>query len=275
MRDLVAGWRRQDASIGLVPTMGALHAGHLSLVTACAAENSRTVVSIFVNPLQFGPGEDFARYPRDLGADLAAIQGLGVDAVFAPSLAEMYPAAATTRVRVSGIDEVLEGASRPGHFEGVATVVSKLFWAVRPNRAYFGRKDAQQVAVLSRLAADLGTGIEIRPCPIVREADGLALSSRNAYLSEAERAAAVVLYRTLRRADAAWRDGERDPGRLREEMRSELSAEPLAEIDYAETVDPDDFRSPGRLAVLAVRVGATRLIDNHLLGEAFEIRPAG
>ncbi|GAC1617759.1 MAG: pantoate--beta-alanine ligase [Candidatus Dormibacteraceae bacterium] len=275
MRDLVAAWRRQDASVGLVPTMGALHAGHLSLVGASAAENSRTVVSIFVNPLQFGPGEDFARYPRNLGADLAAIEGLGVDAVFAPSLAEMYPAGATTRVRVSGIDEVLEGASRPGHFEGVATVVSKLFWAVRPNRAYFGLKDAQQVAVLSRLAADLGTGIEIRPCPIVREGDGLALSSRNAYLSEAERAAALVLYRSLRRADAAWRDGERDPDRLREEMRSELTAEPLAQIDYAETVDPGDFRSPGRLAVLAVRVGATRLIDNHLLGEAFEIRPAG
>ena len=255
--------------------MGALHAGHLSLVRASAGENARTVVSIFVNPLQFGPGEDFGRYPRRLEADLDALRGLGADVVFAPSVAEMYPPAAVTRVRVTGLEELLEGASRPGHFEGVATVVSKLFWTVRPDRAYFGRKDAQQVAVISRMAADLGTGIEIRPCPIVRGPDGLALSSRNSFLGPAERRAATVLSRSLRRADTAWREGERDGERLRELIRAEVLAEPLAEIDYAELVDPVDFQSPGRLAVLAVRVGATRLIDNHLLGESFDNPPSG
>jgi len=275
LRDLVAGWRRDGLSVGLVPTMGALHAGHLSLVRAAAVENERVVVSIFVNPLQFGPGEDFARYPRDLGGDLEALDGMGVGAVFAPRLEEMYPSGATTRVRVGELDEVLEGARRPGHFEGVATVVTKLFWAAQPDRAYFGQKDAQQAALVTRLAEDLLTGISIRVCPIVREPDGLALSSRNAYLSAAERKAALVLSRALSRANEACLAGEEDPGRLRPILQRELAAEPLAEVDYAELVDPADFRSPGRLAVLAARFGSTRLIDNHLLGVRFETSPSG
>jgi pantoate--beta-alanine ligase len=269
MRDLVGGWRRAGQTVGLVPTMGALHAGHLSLVTASLAENDRTVVSIFVNPLQFGPGEDFELYPRDFERDLLALDGLVVDAVFAPRVKEMYAAGATTRVRVGGIDEVLEGLHRPGHFEGVATVVAKLFWATHPNRAYFGQKDAQQAAVVTRLAADLGTGITVRTCPIVREPDGLALSSRNAYLDPAARLAAPALSRSLRRANDAYLEGERDHDALLRTLRQEIAGEPLVTADYAEIVDPADFRSPGRLAVLAARVGTTRLIDNHLLGERF------
>jgi pantoate--beta-alanine ligase len=269
LRDTVAKWRREDRSVGLVPTMGALHAGHLSLVSASLAENDRTVVSIFVNPLQFGPAEDFERYPRDLEQDLRALDGLGVDAVFAPTVAEMYSPGATTRVRVGGLDEVLEGAHRPGHFEGVATVVSKLFWAARPDRAYFGQKDAQQAALVTRLAKDLGTGITVRTCPIVREADGLALSSRNAYLDGEARQAALVLSRSLRLANEAFLGGEADFVALRRLLHAELAAEPLVTPDYAELVDPDDFRTVGQLAVLAVKVGPTRLIDNHLLGVQF------
>jgi pantoate--beta-alanine ligase len=268
-RDIVAGWRRAGQSVGLVPTMGALHAGHLSLVAASLDENDRTVVSIFVNPLQFGPAEDFERYPRDLDLDLSALEGLGVDIVFAPGVAEMYPPGAATRVRVGGLDGVLEGAQRPGHFEGVATVVTKLFWAARPDRAYFGQKDAQQAAVILRLAADLGTGIMIRTCPIVREPDGLALSSRNAYLDPDARRAALVLSRSLRRVNDAYLGGEHQHSALRQLLQRELAGEPLALVDYAEIVDPDDFRTPGRLAVLAVRLATTRLIDNHLLGDRF------
>jgi pantoate--beta-alanine ligase len=269
LRDTVAKWRQEGRSVGLVPTMGALHAGHLSLVSASLGENDRTVVSIFVNPLQFGPAEDFDRYPRDLEQDLRALDGLGVDAVFAPTVGEMYPPGATTRVRVAGLDEVLEGAHRPGHFEGVATVVSKLFWAARPDRAYFGQKDAQQAALVTRLAKDLGTGISVRTCPIVREADGLALSSRNAYLDREARQAALVLSRSLRLANEAFLGGERDFAALHRLLQAELAGEPLARLDYAELVDPDDFRTPGRLALLAVKVGPTRLIDNHLLGDQF------
>ncbi len=267
LRDMVAGWRRAGQSVGLVPTMGALHAGHLSLVSASLGENDRTVVSIFVNPLQFGPAEDFERYPRNLEQDLQALDGLGVDTVFAPTVAEMYPPGATTRVRVAGLGEVLEGAHRPGHFEGVATAVTKLFWAARPDRAYFGQKDAQQAALISRLAADLGTGIGVRICPIVREPDGLALSSRNAYLDPESRRAALVLSRSLRLADDAYLGGEHDPPVLRQLIQRELAGEPLVRTDYAELVDPDDFRTPGRLAVLAATVGTTRLIDNLLLGD--------
>jgi pantoate--beta-alanine ligase len=269
LRDTVAKWRQEGRSVGLVPTMGALHAGHLSLVSASLGENDRTVVSIFVNPLQFGPAEDFDRYPRDLEQDLRALDGLGVDAVFAPTVGEMYPPGATTRVRVAGLDEVLEGAHRPGHFEGVATVVSKLFWAARPDRAYFGQKDAQQAALVTRLAKDLGTGISVRTCPIVREADGLALSSRNAYLDREARQAALILSRSLRLANEAYLGGERDFAALHRLLQAELAGEPLARPDYAELVDPDDFRTPGRLALLAVKVGPTRLIDNHLLGDQF------
>ena len=266
---MVASWRRAGQSVGLVPTMGALHAGHLSLVSASLGENARTVVSIFVNPLQFGPTEDFERYPRNLEEDLRALEGLGVDTVFAPTVAEMYPPGAATRVRVVGLDEVLEGNYRPGHFEGVATVVTKLFWAARPDRAYFGQKDAQQAALIAHLAADLGTGIAVRICPIVREPDGLALSSRNAYLEPAARRAALVLSGSLRQANEAYQGGERDHAALDRLLQRELATEPLAHVDYAELVDPENFRSPGWLAVLAVSVGGTRLIDNHLLGDRF------
>jgi pantoate--beta-alanine ligase len=249
--------------------MGALHRGHLALVEQARAENDRVIVSVFVNPLQFGPGEDFERYPRDLEGDLKLLAGAGADAVYTPTLEAMYPPGSTTRVAVGAIAEPLEGEFRPGHFEGVATVVLKLLNACRPDRAYFGQKDAQQAAVVRRLARDLDTGVEIAVCPIVREADGLALSSRNAYLSAEQRAAAAVLSRALGEAQAAWEAGERDPARLREVLHGTLAREPLAAVDYAEVVDPETFRRGLPLAVMAVRVGATRLIDNHLLGSPF------
>jgi len=260
-------WRCGGQRVGLVPTMGALHAGHLSLVERCRQECDHTLVSIFVNPLQFGPGEDYERYPRRLEDDLAVLRAAAVDAVFVPSVETMYPPGATTRVRVKAIDEVLEGEHRPGHFEGVATVVLKLFNAVRPHRAYFGQKDAQQAALVERLARDLDTGVEVVVCPTVREPDGLALSSRNAYLGDRERAAARCLFQALRAANQRYLLGERDPEGLRRVMLDVLRAEPLAHVDYAEVVDERSFRPPGRLAVLAVRIGETRLIDNHRLGE--------
>jgi pantoate--beta-alanine ligase len=256
-----------DDTIGLVPTMGALHAGHLSLIDRARAENSNVVVSIFVNPLQFGPNEDLTRYPRPVETDLEMLRAARVDAVYMPRVEDMYPRAAMTRVVVGGLSEPLEGAARPGHFEGVATVVTKLFWAVKPNRAYFGQKDAQQLAVVRRLAADLDTGVEIVGCPIVREADGLAVSSRNIYLGPEERKQAAGLSRALRTASEAYRSGEQDPAVLRTLMRNVIEEEPLARIDYVEVVDPGNFSSPGTLAVLAVRFGGTRLIDNQDLAE--------
>jgi pantoate--beta-alanine ligase len=263
MRDLTRGWRVEGQSIGLVPTMGALHAGHMSLVDQACRECARVVVSIFVNPIQFGPKEDLARYPRSPEHDLELLRKAGVDAIYKPSAEAMYPPAADTRVTVHRVAEPLEGAARPGHFEGVATIVAKLFAATQPDRAFFGQKDAQQVAVVKRLAADLDTGVEIRVGPTVREPDGLALSSRNAYLDSAERRAATCLSRALRRAAEAYASGERDPARLRSRLREVLDAEPLARVDYAELVDPNTFRAPGALAVLAVWIGKSRLIDNH------------
>jgi pantoate--beta-alanine ligase len=249
--------------------MGALHQGHRSLVRRARAENDRLVVSIFVNPLQFGPGEDFDRYPRALERDLEILAEEEVDAAYTPTVADMYPPMAATRVRVEGIGEVLEAERRPGHFEGVATVVLKLLNAVRPDRAYFGQKDAQQAALVTRLAADLDTGVEIVVCPTVRESDGLAFSSRNLYLSPEERDAATCLVRALRVANAAYLAGDGDPEKLRGALLTVLNDEPLAAVDYAEVVDPATFAGPGRLAVLAVSIGKTRLIDNHLLGEPF------
>ncbi len=263
MRDIARGWRSDGSSIGLVPTMGALHAGHMSLVEAACRENDRVVVSIFVNPIQFGAGEDLGRYPHSPERDLAMLRATGVDAIYKPSVADMYPPGASTRINVHGITDTLEGAARPGHFEGVATVVAKLFGAATPDRAYFGQKDAQQVAVVRRLALDLDIGVEIRLCPTVREADGLALSSRNAYLDAAQRRAAGCLSRALGLAAEAYASGERDPGRLRTTLREAIEAEPLAELEYADVVDPATFSTPGSLAVLAVRIGKTRLIDNH------------
>ena len=269
MREVSRRWRGEGLEIGLVPTMGALHAGHLSLIEQARSENAIVVVSVFVNPIQFGPGEDFERYPRDPARDASLMARAGVDAVYQPSVEVMYPPGSSTRVHVAGIGDSLEGAARPGHFEGVATVVSKLFTAVEPDRAYFGQKDAQQVAVIKRLAVDLDFPVDVRVCPTVREPDGLALSSRNAYLSPAERQAAVSLSAALRLAAEAFASGERRPERLQGILRARLEAEPLARVEYAEVVDPRTFRPPGTLAVLAVRVGSTRLIDNLDLSKGF------
>lgn len=272
MREASRRWRNSGRSIGLVPTMGALHAGHLSLVDLARRENDVVVVSLFVNPLQFGPNEDFRRYPRDPDRDAQLLAEAEVDALYRPSTEIMYPSGASTRVSVSGVAEPLEGAARPGHFEGVATVVTKLFGAVEPDRAYFGQKDAQQVAVVKQLVKDLDLGVEIRVGPIVREPDGLALSSRNVYLSVDERKAALALSQALRGATEAYSAGQRGVKELKKLMHARLSAEPLVRAEYAEIVDPDTFRSPGHLAVVAARVGKTRLIDNHDLTQPFDLR---
>jgi len=262
-------WRREGQAIGLVPTMGALHAGHLSLVERSCRENHRVVVSIFVNPIQFGPGEDFERYPRDAERDAEVLAKAGVDFIYRPTVAVMYPTGSSTRIHVAGVSEPLEGRARPGHFDGVATVVAKLFTAVEPDRAYFGQKDAQQVTVVKRMAQDLGFPVEIRVSATVREPDGLALSSRNAYLAPEERKAAVCLSSALRLASGAHARGERSPERLRRTLWERLEVEPLAQVEYAELVDPETFSAHGSLAVLAVRIGRTRLIDNHDLAMEF------
>lgn len=255
---------------GLVPTMGYLHEGHLSLVRRARAENDHVAVSIFVNPTQFGPHEDLARYPRDLNRDLSLLEPLGVDLVLAPAVEEMYPPGFQTRVVVEEVTRPLEGAARPGHFIGVATIVCKLFNIFQPDRAYFGQKDAQQAVVIRRMARDLDFDLEIVVCPTVREPDGLAMSSRNVYLSPEERRAATVLFRALSAAQAAWQAGERDGERLRERMRAVLATEPLARPDYVSIADPDTLIELDRvgeraLASLAVRIGSTRLIDNLIL----------
>jgi len=249
--------------------MGALHAGHMSLVERACRENSRVVVSIFVNPIQFGPKEDLDRYPTSPERDLQWLQQAGVAAVFRPTAAVMYPPKATTRVRVAGISETLEGAARPGHFEGVATVVAKLINAAEPDTAYFGQKDAQQVAVVKRLALDLDTGTRIVVCRTIREADGLAMSSRNAYLQPQERQSASCLSFALDRAARAYKAGERDLKELKRGILEVLQAEPLARVEYLDLVDPETFIAPGTLAVMAVWFGKTRLIDNADLAQPF------
>ncbi|MDQ3979899.1 MAG: pantoate--beta-alanine ligase [Actinomycetota bacterium] len=260
--------RAQGRAVGFVPTMGALHEGHLSLIRRSVAERDLTVVSIFVNPLQFGPSEDFARYPRPRERDLGVGAGAGADFVFAPSVEEMYAEPIVTRVTVAGLGEGLEEVTRPGHFAGVATVVTKLFGIVGPCRAYFGEKDYQQLLVVSRLAADLSLPVEVVGCPTIRDTDGLALSSRNAYLSVGERRAATVLHRALRAAAEAVTRGERDAGRLRATMGDVVSSEPLARLDYAEVADPATLRPLERVTgearlLIAAWVGQTRLIDNR------------
>ena len=261
----------QPGPVGLVPTMGYLHEGHRSLMRRAREECATVVVTIFVNPTQFGPNEDFTRYPRDEARDLATCEGEGVDIVFAPSIQEMYLAGAETTVSVGALSRVLEGAARPGHFDGVATVVTKLFAIAQADRGYFGQKDAQQLMVIRRLVEDLRIPTEVVGCPIVREADGLALSSRNVYLSPEERGQALSLSRGLRAAEAAWAAGERDADVLRRRVRDEIEAQPLANIDYVSLADQrtlDEQRGPvaaPSLLSLAVRFGATRLIDNALL----------
>ena len=259
--------RREDRRVGLVPTMGFLHRGHLSLMEACRGRADLTAVSIFVNPTQFGPNEDLARYPRDLEGDLKKCRETGVDVVFAPESGAMYPAGHRTFVEVAQLQDGLCGARRPGHFRGVATVVLKLLGIFTPTRAYFGEKDAQQLAVIRRAAKDLDLPAQIVGCPTVREADGLAMSSRNSYLDAGQRRAAPVLYRALTAARDAVRGGERNAGALRRLMQGVIEKEPLARIDYVSVADPDTFRELSSLdgpalALLAVRVGPARLIDN-------------
>jgi pantoate--beta-alanine ligase len=259
--------RAAGRSVGFVPTMGYLHDGHASLMRRARGETDVVVASIFVNPLQFGAGEDLDAYPRDLDRDRSLTAGAGVDVLFVPDVAEMYPAPVLTTVSVAGVSEPLEGAFRPTHFAGVATVVAKLFAIVGRCRAYFGAKDYQQVAVVARMARDLSLPVEVVACPTLREPDGLAMSSRNVYLSPDERAAAPVVYTALRAGEAAIRAGERDPAAVRELMASIIEAEPLAGLDYAEVVDADSFTVPEPLAgnlrlLAAVRFGRARLIDN-------------
>ena len=258
--------------LGLAPTMGALHEGHLALVRRARAENATVAVSIFVNPTQFGPQEDLAQYPRDLERDLALLEAEGVDLVYAPPPEEVYPAGFDTWVEPGVLAQRLEGAARPGHFRGVATVVAKLFNVVRPDRAYFGQKDGQQLAVIRQLARDLNLGVAIMAVPTVRDVDGLALSSRNAYLTARERQAAPILYRALTRAKELWQRGERDAATLRQAVRVTLAEEPLIkDIDYVSVADAATLEELERvdgpaMVSLAAWLGKTRLIDNLLLG---------
>jgi pantoate--beta-alanine ligase len=254
-------------SVGLVPTMGALHDGHLSLVERAAAECDAVAVTVFVNPLQFGPGEDFAAYPRDLDRDVALAGRAGAAVVFAPPVEEMYAGPVLTTVTVAELSEPLEGAARPGHFDGVATVVAKLFAVAGACRAYFGEKDFQQLAVVRRLAADLSFPVEVVGCPTVRAADGLALSSRNAYLTGEERAAAPVLHRALLAGAAAVLAGETDPAAVADLVAAIVDAEPLVALEYTAAVDAATLRTPPVLAgdlrlLVAARIGRARLIDN-------------
>ncbi len=268
--ELAAALARAPRPLGLVPTMGWLHAGHRSLITRARTECATVAVSIFVNPRQFGSRADLAKYPRSEARDLAICAEEGVDLVWAPGVDDVYPAGFDTTVRVGAVAAPLEGAARPGHFEGVATVVAVLFGVVRPDRAYFGMKDAQQLRVIARMATDLALTTVV-PCPTVREPDGLAMSSRNVHLSPAERAAAAVLHRALAAGRARWEAGERDAGAIRDAVRATLAGEPLAGVEYVSLADDvtlaelDRVEGPALLS-LAVRFGSTRLIDNVALG---------
>lgn len=271
LQELWATRANLPGPVGLIPTMGFLHEGHLSLVRRARAECASVVVSIFVNPTQFGPTEDLATYPRDMARDLALLEAAGVDLVWAPEVAVMYPSSFQTFVEVEGVSVGLEGERRPGHFRGVATVVAKLFAAVQPQRAYFGQKDAQQTVVIRQMARDLSFPVEVVICPTVREPDGLAMSSRNAYLHGDERAAATVLYRALTVASESFEAGSSDAEALREIMAATLDAESLARRQYVSCADPltlQELQGPVDRALLsmAVFVGKTRLIDNLLLG---------
>ncbi|MDR9459272.1 MAG: pantoate--beta-alanine ligase [Dehalococcoidia bacterium] len=262
---------RLGGSVGFVPTMGYLHDGHLELVRRARAENITVIASIFVNPSQFGPQEDFASYPRDTERDLAMLEEENVRLVFMPTVEEMYPPGFSTWVEVEKVTERLEGESRPGHFRGVATVVAKLFNIVQPDRAYFGQKDAQQLAVICRMVSDLDLNLDIVAVPTVREPDGLAMSSRNIYLTVEERKAALVLWKALCLARGHWEKGQRDVASMRQEMASLIEHEPFATIDYISIADPETLKEIGvidrpALVSLAVRIGGTRLIDNTMLG---------
>jgi pantoate--beta-alanine ligase len=264
--------KREGKRVGLVPTMGALHAGHISLVRAVKARCDFVVASVFVNPAQFGPKEDYSKYPRTLEADLGKLEAEGVDLVFAPAVEEIYPPGATTFVNVDEISERLDGRSRPGHFRGVATVVAKLFHILEPDLVFFGQKDAAQVAIIRRMVRDLMFPVEMVVAPIIREADGLALSSRNVYLSPDERREALVLSRALREIEARYRAGERDATKLIEAARAVFATEPSVRVDYIALVDPETLgdvatAAAGTLAAVAAFVGTTRLIDNAILDQ--------
>jgi len=267
VREVIGNWKKRGFSVGLVPTMGYLHPGHISLIERARKENDMVVVSIFVNPIQFGPNEDLDTYPRDMTHDREVCEKAGAELIFAPQPSEMYPSENFAFVDIKELGDGLCGAKRPGHFRGVCTVVSKFFNIVLPNRAYFGEKDAQQLAIIRRMVKDLNIGTEIVSCPIVREADGLAMSSRNLYLSPEERKAALSISRSLSAAKELMRKGEKDALKIRETIVAGISAEPLARIDYAEIVDSADLSPVQRiekpvLAAVAVYIGKTRLIDN-------------
>lgn len=280
VRSIVRQHRNAGKLVGVVPTMGALHRGHISLVETAAAECGFVVTTIFVNPTQFGPNEDFDKYPRTLEDDLAKCEAAGADLVFVPEVSVMYPEGSETTVRVAGPTEVLEGAHRPGHFDGVTTVVAKLFHITEPDKAFFGQKDFQQQLVIRRMVEDLNWGLEIVTCPTVREVDGLAMSSRNRYLSAKERQTALQISAALREAKQASTAAEVLPSRVEREMVQRLSAVDGLELDYAVVVDSEtlqpicdedalaDHRSPA-VALVAAKVGATRLIDNQILGFRF------
>lgn len=272
MREQCDAARRSGKRLGIVPTMGALHEGHLSLVRAARKSCGVVAASIFVNPAQFGPNEDLAKYPRNFERDCELLKAEKVELLFAPTVEEMYPEGAVTWVTVEGLSEKLDGRSRPGHFRGVTTVVAKLFHIVQPNAAFFGRKDAAQVAIIRKMVRDLHFAVEIVACPIVREVDGLALSSRNVYLDAAQREQALALYRSLTRVKEMWEAGERNAARLIEAGRDEIGRERSVRPDYFEIVDAENLDEVtnverGTLVAVAAFVGTTRLIDNVVLGE--------
>ena len=274
MKETVRQARAENHVIGFIPTMGALHEGHLSLIRRARVDCSRVYASIFLNPTQFGPNEDLSRYPKTFESDVEKLTAAGVEVLFAPEINEIYPPGFRTYVNVEGLSERLEGRSRPGHFRGVTTVVLKLFEIVQPQFAYFGRKDAQQVRILQQMAIDLNLNVEIVVCPIVREGDGLALSSRNTYLNSEERRAATVLQRALDEARRELNAGTRDALRLQTSLRKILSSETLARVDYVEMVDAESFEPVSSVgarpvyALLAVFIGKTRLIDNLFIEPA-------
>jgi pantoate--beta-alanine ligase len=266
------GARRAGQRVGVVPTMGALHEGHLSLVRAAKAQSDFVIVTIFVNPLQFGPKEDLSKYPRTFERDCALLEKEGADVIFAPSVEEMYPGGAVTYVNVEGLSDRLDGVSRPGHFRGVTTVVSKLFHIAEPDKAFFGQKDAAQVAIIKRMVCDLDMAVEIVVCPIVRESDGLAMSSRNAYLDATQRKQGLVLSRALKRVEELFHQGGRDVRLLIAAGQEMFRSEPEVRLDYLSIVDPDSLEplehaTSGALVAMAAYVGTTRLIDNVLLAE--------
>lgn len=270
VRETVKGWRKEGLSVGFVPTMGFLHEGHKSLIDKAVEQNDRVVVSVFVNPMQFGPTEDLDKYPRDLAADTRLCEAAGADLIFNPEPSEMYDKGFCSFVDMNGPTAELCGKSRPTHFRGVCTVVNKLFNIVQPDRSYFGQKDAQQLSVIRRMVKDLNIPVEVVPCPIIREADGLAKSSRNTYLNPEERQAALILSRAIKVGQHCVELGERDTHKVVEAMKALIETEPLARIDYVEAVDLDSVQKVDKvegevLFAMAVYVGKTRLIDNFIV----------